>query len=100
MRKHTHNAITALATAGSLYATALQAEAIGVIGRMANQNGGEMIITDVKCVNHDNGVIIVSSASGGGNSIHGCLTMMGSDRFYVSWDNGSTSVLPANGWVR
>jgi hypothetical protein len=65
-----------------------------------NRGGGEMVLTEVKCPNNNNGYIIVSSDSGGGNSSHGCATMMGSQRLYVSWDDGSTSVLPANGWTQ
>ena len=93
MNKYRHNAITAIA--GSLYATTLQAQ-MQVLARTANNVGGEIVIKNVKC---GSGNVIISSNRGGGNSLHGCLTTMGSERFYVSWDDGGTSVLSAYGWT-
>jgi hypothetical protein len=88
----------AVAALGLVFAGAQPVEAWEVLGTATNKAGGELLMTDAPC--GEKGLVIITSDPGGGDSLHGCASMLPPGRFYVRWDSGDTSVLSGDYFTR
>ena len=102
MKDITHSGIRftlkTLAIAG-LLAVSGGAKAAELIGTMANQSGGEILLTDDKCGAKGDGRITMATSAGGQVSHIGCAHPFRPDRILVGWGPGSTSVLSMALWA-
>jgi hypothetical protein len=105
MKDITHSAIRFTLIGAALaagLAASSGARATEIIGAMANESGGEILMTASKCGlkgKHKNGLVIMATGKGGTVSSYGCAYPLPPARVFVDWDSGRATVLPMSAWT-